>query len=450
MTRAADDQLDERWVRALRNPVDRPEADDDTWSAIRDRASVPVPAHRSSRRSVALLTAAAVVTAIVTGGLALAWRDRQAGDDEQVRAERPTTPAPGEEWERLPPVPLSGQRGVGVWSGQEMFLVGGGFSCPGRGNCSGPDSPPLSDGAALDPAAGRWRIVAPAPVAFSDASTAVIGDDIYFLTSAGSAGPPAFLRYSIGADHWIELPLPVARETVTWYRLFAAGDRAVALRTSEEAGPKPDLVFDAQAGRWDELPAAPLPRRFDRSAVWSEPHLYTFSEARVDLGSEEPWTLVARLDPATGSWERLPSSDLTGYGPWLADDSLLVDPDLGGGGDSLGHDYSHGGIFDIDAERWDELPAPPTRVDADEPDPAVAGAIGSSRAVFVRPGGLLFDTVRRQWIEMPSLPGPRDDERTVMTAGTDALVVGGVRRTVGGSQHELLDDVWIWRSGRSG
>ena len=87
-----------------------------------------------------------------------------------------------------------------------MFYVGGDtFLCPPNADCSPPGDPPLADGAALDPSTGSWRAITPSPVPFSSASTAVVGDDIYFL-AAGSSGwrgaEPAFLRYSISADAW--------------------------------------------------------------------------------------------------------------------------------------------------------------------------------------------------------------------------------------------------------
>jgi hypothetical protein len=73
------------------------------------------------------------------------------------------------------------------------------------------DEPPLRDGAALDPVANRWKRIAPAPVGFSRAYTAVIGEVVYLLIpgKTGRQGAPAaFLRYDHHVDEWNELPVP--------------------------------------------------------------------------------------------------------------------------------------------------------------------------------------------------------------------------------------------------
>ena len=224
-----------------------------------------------------------------------------------------------------------------------MFYVGGDtFLCPPGADCVAPDDPPLADGAAFDPGTGSWRTIASAPVAFSSASTAVVGDEIYFLV-AGSAGwsgaDPAFLQYSIGADAWQELPRPAG--DLSWYRLVAADGVVVAYRSSDESGDRPDLVFDAsRGGVWEELPEDPLSPGFDRTMVWSPPHVYLFNHELVpNPGSAEPTaTRAAQLDLGTGEWRRLPDSEILGTGPWFVEDQTMVNPDLGGadGGDVNG------------------------------------------------------------------------------------------------------------------
>ncbi|MGI8937153.1 MAG: hypothetical protein ACR2JF_02850 [Iamia sp.] len=96
------------------------------------------------------------------------------------------------------------------------------------------------------------------------------------------------------------------------------------------------------------------------------------------------------------------------------------------------------------------------------PEPLSVGAVASDGAVYTGVfDGLLLDVDRGEWIERPGLPGyEQGDERSVLTAGTDALVVGGVRWSNGSSpddptvgpppvtEPELLTDAWIWRPGR--
>jgi hypothetical protein len=373
-----------------------------------------------------------------------------------------TAAGPAAEWVELPTPPL-GPRShvVGVWSGREVFYVGGDtFLCPPAASCAPPDVPPLADGAALDPSTGSWRAVTPSPVPFSSASTAVVGDDIFFLV-AGSPGwrgaEPAFVRYSIGADAWEELAQPAG--DLGWYQLVAADGVVVAFSGSDEAGARPDLVFDPSSGAWEELPADPLSPGFDRTMVWSRPHVYLFDHELVpNPGSEVPTlTRAARLDLNTREWKRLPDSEILGTGPWFVEDQIMVNPNLssadGGEVNSWGRRYPFGGIFDTASATWSQLPEPPQ---ADLPADGFgydisAGVLGSTDALIYGTEGWLLDLGSGSWIELPQLPGSGSDtQRMVVTADADAVVFAGERWSGGLDDGELLGDAWIWRSGRTG
>jgi hypothetical protein len=302
---------------------------------------------------------------------------------------------------------------------------------------------PMADGAAFDPSTGKWRTIATSPVAFSWASTAVLGDDIYFLVPGSARSPKGeatFLRYSIAGNSWAQLPRPANAEAGN---LVALEDAIVAFAGSDERGEAPDLVFDPDRSTWKELPADPLSPSFDRVMTGLGSHLYLFGHELVaNPGSERPsLTRAARLDLDSGKWERLPDSEILGTGPWFADGSALVTPVLGGadGGEvnNWGRSYPYGGSFDTATKTWSDLPAPP-------PGDGGAGVIGAGNALYLSPGGSLLDLESRSWVELPPLPGHRDgDERAVVSAGADAFVFGGVRWT--GGRGELLGDAWIWR-----
>ena len=358
--------------------------------------------------------------------------------------------APADGWVEVPRSPLTARaHTVGVWTGREVLLVGGDtFMCPPSADCVAPVDPPLADAAAFDPSTGAWRTVAPAPVAFSWASTAVLGDDVYFL--APRQGRPesetAFLRYSIAADTWTQLPAPSVGES--WYSILAAGDVIVAGAGSDEWGPEPLQRFDPVAQAWEELPAAPLSPAFDRVLTWSGTHLYVFDHELVpNPNSEQPsLTRAARLDLSSRTWERLPDSEILGTGPWLADATFLVTPMLGSedGGEvnNWGRRYPYGGIFDTSTSTWLPLPTPRGGAHA-------AGVIGSRDALYFATGGSVLDLTSGSWIDLPRLPDAGSyTERTVLTAGSDAFVFGGVRWD-GGTKGELLGDAWIWRSGHN-
>jgi hypothetical protein len=113
----------------------------------------------------------------------------------------------------------------------------------------------------------------------------------------------------------------------------------------------------------------------------------------------------------------------------------------GGEVNNWGRRYPYGGIFDSSASTWLPLPKPPAGAHG-------AGVIGSRAALYIATSGLLLDLTSRSWIDLPRLPKASNTERTVLTAGPDAFVFGGVR-WVGGTKGELLGDAWIWRSGHS-
>lgn len=237
-------------------------------------------------------------------------------------------------WERLSDSPLTARASVvGVWTGHEVLFVGGTtFTCHPNARCAAP-GPALSDAAALDPHAGTWRRVSPAPVPVLvlDASAAVVGGDVYLLASTDYRDGRAFLRYVIGADRWEELPLP--GPAAAGYRLVAAGGELVAYAGSRRDPPPSDLLYEPGAKRWRELP---------------------------DSGGET----------------------------------------------------------------------------------VVAGAVGESGALYLGTSGLLLDSRRGQWRRMPAFLGGGRADATVVSAGRDAVVFGGVKW--GRNSSRLLADVWIW------
>jgi hypothetical protein len=206
------------------------------------------------------------------------------------------------------------------------------YMCPPSADCVAPVDPPLADAAAFDPSTGTWRTVASAPVAFSWASTAVLGDDVYFLVPPESRRPQSettFLRYSIAADAWAQLPGPTVGRS--WYSILAAGEVIVAWAGSDEWGREPLQRFDPVGQNWKELPAAPLSPAFDRVLTWSGTHLYVFDHELVPSpGSERPpLTRAARLDLSSRAWERLPDSEILGTRTVVCGCHVLGDAHVG-------------------------------------------------------------------------------------------------------------------------
>jgi hypothetical protein len=354
-------------------------------------------------------------------------------------------------WRALPAGPISPREGaLGLWTGREALLIGGSDArpCPPNAECVPPDVPPLADGAAYDPQTGTWRRIADSPVPFEWAEAVVLGTTAY-LWIPGNPGRPkadsAFLAYRIEENRWEELPLPTG-DPGRFHGIVQAGDRIAAYPSTDEQGERPDFVFDPGANSWSELPPDPLSPSFDRSMVWSGQELILFDHELVpNPGSDKPAvTRAAALDLASGTWRRLPDSEILATGPWVVVDERLINPMLGGadGGEvnNWGRTYPYGGILDPLRGKWSQLPNPP-----DAGEGFASGVLTASGGTYFAYRGWILDASTKTWIEIPPLDG---DElatgRTVVTAGADLLVFGGVRWNRDGIKGELLDSAWIW------
>lgn len=354
-------------------------------------------------------------------------------------------------WQAVHAGPLSPREGaLGLWTGREVLLIGGSDArpCPPGASCVPADVPPLADGAAFDPQAGTWRRIADAPVPFEWAQGMVMGTTAY-LWIPGSTGRPkaesAFLAYRIEENRWEELPLPAG--DIGWFHgIVQAGDRIVAYTSSDEQGQQPDFAFDPATNAWSELPPDPLSPSFDRSMAWSGRELLLFDHELVpNPGSEKPSvTRAAALDLETGTWRRLPDSEILASGPWVLDGERLINPMLGGadGGDvnNWGRTYPYGGILDPTSGAWSALPDPP-----DDEEDFGSGVLTESGGHYFGYRGWILDTTSTTWIEIPPLD---EDElvtgRTVVAAGSEVLVFGGARWKEHSLEAALLDDAWIW------
>jgi hypothetical protein len=380
------------------------------------------------------------------------------GDDESPGRDdaRTTTPGGGG-WQRLADPPLSPRtRAMGVWTGDEMVVVGGESSatCPPNASCEAPPADAyLRDGAAYDPVAGTWRPVVDAPVPLAGATATAFGGEIVVWVPTGSAGP-ALLAHAPGNDAWTALTPPPVSDP-GWYRVTGAGERLVAVHASDEAGEQPDLVYDADADTWAALPDDPLTPGFERSIVGAGRRLVLLDHELVpNPGSERPsLTRAAVLDLESMTWTALPPSEILGVGPALVEGDRVVIPSLGsadgGAVNGWGRSFPFGGILDLAAGTWGPVPEPAGGPPSpDQPDRS-AGAVGSETATYTGGPGLVLDVAAGRWREIPEDGGPPFDPaapisgRTVVAAGRDLVLYGGERWS-DGPEGEVLADAWLW------
>jgi len=324
----------------------------------------------------------------------------------------------------------------------------------------------VNDGAAFNPRTGTWRGIAEPPVPLTRSSaSAVVHDGVVYVLVA--AQPGALLAYHPVDDRWEELPPPSTQLGI----LIDAGDRLALFRYDDSDGNPddwlsepnrevaPGLMFDPETMVWSEIPPDPLIPSFDRSMVWTGSELVLLgAEAVPQPGSEAPaFMRAAVFDPVTGTWRRLPDSDLVIAGghrawTWYFADGRLINPTLGSsdGGQTNPYDrsYPRGGILDLESGEWLPLPDPPA-------DPYVPGAFigysAGSQDELLSGYGWLFDPGTSRWQSVPappdnsSLPVPRDGS-TVLFAGPDLVVWGGFLYGEDG-RGEMVATGWMWRPG---
>src|SRR4051794_34005626 len=122
---------------------------------------------------------AVAVTALLTTACGQA-----AGDARAV--------ADGEQWTATAQAPLSPRHDALVLAvGGKGVVLGGADTppCPPSASCAVPPNA-FRDAAVYDPTSDTWRLGAPAPVALHalwPGASAVVGDTVYLLVSAGAA-----------------------------------------------------------------------------------------------------------------------------------------------------------------------------------------------------------------------------------------------------------------------
>jgi hypothetical protein len=301
-------------------------------------------------------------------------------------------------------------------------------ACPPNAACEPPSRSALRDAASYSPTTGRWIRLAAAPVPLDEATTAVVGDVVYWWLPYGDDRRPAFLAYDVAADRWRQLPIPRVAGDDRRLQLVAAGDLLVAYRSPHERGANhQDLVYDPALRAWSDLPRDPLAPSFDRSMVWTGRELVLLALDVVDNpGAEEPSLYrAATFTFASLSWRRLAASEVVGGWPtWVAVDELVVNAATGGadGGDTNGWGrwYPYGGILDLSAASWSALPRPPEDVWG------YLSAVVAGDRVVLNGQGWLFDVPTRTWTIVPRPPGGTDDEQAVAIGDGQLYVWGGV------------------------
>jgi hypothetical protein len=280
-----------------------------------------------------------------TGTELLVWGGYEyVGANEDPGADGFAFDAAARLWEPLPPSPLAGRSDSAfAWTGQELLIWGGwdgGFR----------DPPYFDDGAAYDPVAGTWRMLAPAPI---DARTA----------------------FSV----W------TGEEMIVW------GSTERAARRRDGA------AYDPITNAWRTIATGPIDIT-DGSAVWTGDEMIVFGAALDGNNhADTPTAVAAAYDPEADTWRELPPSELS---PQAMTASWL-------GGELIAWDYDHASAaYDPVTDVWRPLERVPLSFSECRPV-----SVATTRTVFGEFCGqtVVFSEQEDAWYR-DQIPAPKAED----------------------------------------
>ena len=266
-------------------------------------------------------------------------------------------PALAGRWSATSPAPVQGRVGhSGVWTGRELVVWGG---HPGPRSVDDKEVTDGTVGAAYDPAADAWRVIAAAPLA-PRVRHVVAWTGTEMLVWGGHTADNNRLAdgaaYNPATDTWrpiVAAPLPGRGQSVgTW-----TGDRWLVLDGMSDADAPMTLeaaAYDPATDTWSTLPSVELPASWSVSAAWTGDGLLVL--ANPNRGR----SVAMRLDVAANAWSPLAAPPFdglnTGGAAWTGEGWLV--PTRTSPNDPLGQkDLMF--RYVPSSDRWEQVASPP-------------------------------------------------------------------------------------------
>ncbi len=348
-------------------------------------------------------------------------------------------------WARLQDAPLLPRdEHPLVWTGSEAITWGGlGPSSAGASDGGRPLLPVLYDGAAYDPAADEWRLIALAPLGFAARTGHVAvwsGSEVLVWGGMGSDGGLADgAAYEPATDSWRMLaPSPLVGRHLhsgVW-----TGTELVIWGGINRAHYFDGAAYDPATDRWRRLAPSPLRGRQGQQAVWTGREVLLWGGTDAG-GGYDPEPAGAAYDPATDAWRVLPEAPIAGrvlHSATWAGGRMLV---WGGTGEAgPGREQrplGDGASYDPVADAWTALPAAPlaprfghAAVSTGD-DLVIWGGVGDR---FFR-AGAAYDVAAGAWSEIGTSPVDSPARYPAVWTGQALLVWGGNPDPDGGAWY---------------
>jgi len=193
-------------------------------------------------------------------------------------------------WTKLPRSPLAPSQGpVGVWDGKNVIVLVSGRDPDGR-----PYPPGLARAAAFNPSNGSWTRIPPPPAARPGAVGIWTGNEVLLVGgSNGRTTARTGFAYDPIRRAWRTLPPSPIRNPG-----FAAVWGAGRLLVWGGAGNEVGAEYVTAAGRWFTLRPAPIRPRSDPAAVWTGTTLIVWGGRGATDGAS--FGLETVMHPAAG------------------------------------------------------------------------------------------------------------------------------------------------------
>lgn len=331
------------------------------------------------------------------------------------------------EWVAITDAPIQGRTGhSAVWTGRELIVWGGE---PGPATTDDTRTSDGADGSAYDPAADRWRVISPAPMAGRTGHVATwTGEELLIWGGWRTFGQERLsdgAAYDPATDTWRRLPPAPLSGSGAVSAAWTGNDWIVMDGITDEGGPIIVKVaeYNPEANAWTSRPELEMPASHSLVAAWTGQDLLVV--ANPNQGRSAGFS----LHPGEG-WKRIPDPPFDGLntgaaGAWTGTELLVSTT----GATVEGEDRTWDQVFAYDPvlERWRAAALPPAGIRTLEP-------VWTGTFALYFSGGMAadaYDPTRDLWFALP----PTGDRTREFAAG---IWAGDRFIAWGGGEGELF------------
>jgi hypothetical protein len=258
------------------------------------------------------LVAGLVAFALFIGGSVVAARVFLDSEPASSPSASPWTGLdPG--WTQLAPPPFERSDAALAWTGEELFMWGGGTDFNANF---------FSNGALYDPETNEWRAIADGPLAArADADAVWTGSEVLIWGGYGRSGHISDgAAYNPESDSWRRLATlswPEDPVAVAWTgrELILFGS---SVRGDPPFGEPRGFAYDPSSDSWRQIANKPLPYPVNQaSAVWTGTEVILYGAQLNERNvAATTWARGLAYDPAADTWRVLPQHHISPQASW--------------------------------------------------------------------------------------------------------------------------------------